>query len=55
MKNLKPKKERVGKFAGFRVHGKTYDPDGKETPEKHEKNCFCCRENIMGGELTNLN
>jgi len=46
-----PKKRTVKKkgliFHGFRVHGKTYAPDGTLISEKHEADCFCCRDNIF--------
>ena len=37
----------VGKLAGFRVNGKTYDADGNEIKEQHEKDCFCCRKQLL--------
>lgn len=37
----------VVKLAGYRVNGKSYDTEGSEIKEVHEKDCFCCRKNIM--------
>lgn len=38
----------VGALRGYRFQGKSYDADGKEIAEVHEKDCFCCRENLLG-------
>ena len=37
----------VGNFGGYRIHGKSYDPEGNEIKEEHEVDCFCCREEII--------
>ena len=37
----------IGELAGYRIGGKTYDPDGKQIEETHEKDCFCCRVNLF--------
>lgn len=37
----------VGTLSGFRIGGKSYGPDGNELEEKHESDCFCCRENLL--------
>lgn len=38
----------MGKLNGHRIHGKSYDADGNEFIEKHEKDCPCCRDNLLG-------
>lgn len=39
----------VGELAGYRIHGKTYDADMKEIKDdSHEKDCFCCRKDLLG-------
>lgn len=37
----------IGDFKGWRVGGKSFDPDGNEIEEKHEDDCFCCRRNLL--------
>lgn len=37
----------IGYFNGWRIGGKTYDPEGNEIKEKHEKDCFCCRKSLF--------
>lgn len=37
----------IGKYAGFRIHGKTYNSKGNEVKEKHGKDCFCCRKDLL--------
>lgn len=37
----------VGKFAGYRVNGKSYDTDGNEVEEIHEEDCYCCRKDLF--------
>lgn len=37
----------VGKFAGWRVGGKTYDPEGNEIPDVHDEDCFCCTKKSL--------
>jgi hypothetical protein len=40
----------VGKLMGWRFKGKSFDADGKEVDEKHEEDCFCCRESLFIGK-----
>ena len=47
MKEEAEKNGYVGKFAGWRIGGNTYDAEGNEIPEKHEDDCFCCRPNLL--------
>ena len=41
----------IGKLNGYRIHGKSYDVDGNEIDEIHEKDCFCCRKDLFKGSL----
>lgn len=41
------KKGLMGKFAGYRIRGKSYNPEGNLIEEKHEADCFCCRKNLL--------
>lgn len=40
----------LGEFKGWRLNGKSYDPQGNEIPETHEKDCLCCRNNLLTQE-----
>lgn len=33
----------IGELAGYRIHGKTFDTEGNEIEETHEKDCACCK------------
>lgn len=37
----------VGTFGGYRLNGKTYDPNGLVIEEVHEPDCFCCRKDLF--------
>ncbi len=37
----------MGAFNGWRVGGKSFDAEGNETPEIHEKDCLCCRDRLF--------
>ena len=37
----------IGTYAGTRISGKSYDPDGKEIEEVHEADCYCCRKDLF--------
>lgn len=37
----------IGDFTGWRLGGKSFDPDGNEIEETHEEDCFCCRLNLL--------
>lgn len=37
----------VGHLKGYRVNGKSYDTEGNEIEEKHEADCFCCRDDLF--------
>ena len=37
----------IGTLNGYRVNGKSYDPEGNEIDEVHEKDCFCCRKTLF--------
>ena len=37
----------IGKLAGYRVNGKSYDAEGNEVEEEHEDDCLCCRKNLF--------
>jgi hypothetical protein len=34
----------AGEFGGYRLHGKSFDADGNEIKDKHDKDCFCCKD-----------
>ena len=37
----------MGKIHSYHIHGKTYDVDGNQIEEVHDKDCFCCREDLF--------
>lgn len=37
----------IGKLAGYRVHGESYDTEGNEIHEVHEEDCVCCCKNLF--------
>lgn len=48
MKDEALKNGYLGEFAGYRIGGKSFTPEGKEIDEVHEPDCFCCRANLLG-------
>lgn len=40
----------IGELAGYRIHGKTFDTEGNKVEETHEKDCACCRSNLLGNK-----
>ena len=47
MKDKVLKNGLIGKFNGYHIHGKSYDKNGKEIKEVHEKDCYCCRKDLF--------
>lgn len=37
----------IGNLTKYRIQGKTYSPNGEEIQEIHEKECFCCKKNLL--------
>lgn len=37
----------IGRLNGWRIRGKSFDSQGNEIDEIHEKYCVCCRDNLL--------